>query len=97
MTKELIIERINNDFVYHAPFGDQVARYASLREAARELAIKIVNDTPISREQSLALTHLEEAVFYANAAIARNEKRQEPDPNTLYPDMLTTEYPKEWR
>jgi hypothetical protein len=29
--------------------------------------------TPVSREQSLALTHLEEVVMFANAAIARNE------------------------
>ena len=74
MTKEQLIERINNDFVYHAPHGDQVERYASLREAGRQLAIKIVESTPVSREQSLALTKLEEAVMWANAAIARNEK-----------------------
>jgi hypothetical protein len=72
-TKEDIIKRVNNDFVYHAPFGDQVARYAALREAGRLLAIQIVEDTPISREQSLALTKLEEAIMHANSAIARNE------------------------
>jgi len=37
------------------------------------LAIDIIQNTPPSREQSLAITHLEEAIFYANAAIARNE------------------------
>lgn len=73
-TKEELIARINNDFVYHPPFGDQVQRYASLREAGRQLAIKIVENAPVSREQSLALTKLEEAVMWANAAIARNEK-----------------------
>jgi len=73
LTKEDIIRRVNNDFVYHAPFGDQLARYAALREAGRLLAIQIVNDTPISREQSLALTNLEQAIMFANAAISRNE------------------------
>ena len=73
LTKEDIIKRVNNDFTYHAPFGDQVARYAALREAGRLLAIQIVEDTPISREQSLALTKLEEAIMHANSAIARNE------------------------
>lgn len=72
-TKEDIISQINNRFTYHPPFGDQVARYAALREAGRLLAIQIVEDTPISREQSLALTKLEEAVMHANSAIARNE------------------------
>jgi hypothetical protein len=72
-TKEDILKRIDNDFTYHAPHGDQLARYAAMREAGRQLAIKIVESTPISREQSLALTHLENAIFCANAAIARNE------------------------
>jgi len=72
-TKEDLIKRINNDFVHHAPHGDQLARYAALREAGRLLAIKIVESTPISREQSLALTNLEQAIMFANASIARNE------------------------
>jgi hypothetical protein len=33
---------------------------------------------PGSRELSLAITKLEEAVFWANAAIARNEKEVKP-------------------
>jgi hypothetical protein len=37
------------------------------------LAYHIKAETPASREQSLALTHLEDAVFWANAAIARHE------------------------
>ena len=72
--KRQIIDRINNDFVYHPPFGNQVERYAAIREYGRQIAIQIVKDTPCSREQSLALTHLEEAIFWANASIARNEK-----------------------
>ena len=60
-------------FTYHAPKGDQAERYADLRDRAHNLANAIVNFTPASREQSLAITALEEAVFWANAAIARNE------------------------
>jgi len=66
-------ERIENDFSYHAPQGDQVTRYNKLRYKAKEFALLIAEITPYSREQSLALTHLEEAVMFANAAIARNE------------------------
>lgn len=60
-------------FTYHAPKEDQPARYTGIRNRARELAELIVQYTPSSREQSLALTKLEEAVMWANAAIARNE------------------------
>lgn len=60
-------------FTYHAPTGDQPQRYMTLRAKAMDIAELIVELTPESREQSLALTHLEEAVFWANAAIARRE------------------------
>jgi hypothetical protein len=60
-------------FTYHAPKGDQADRYTELRNFARQFALHIVNNTPPSREQSLALTKVEEAVMWANASIARNE------------------------
>lgn len=66
-------DRLERDYTYHAPHGDQTERYEILRARAHELALTIVERTPPGREQSLALTHLEEAVMYANAAIARNE------------------------
>lgn len=64
---------LHNRFTYHAPREDQPKRYVMLRESAKILAEMIVKLTPKSREQSLALTHLEETIFWANAAIARNE------------------------
>lgn len=65
--------QLEKSFKYHAPKGDQPDRYINLRENARVLAYEIVHNTPPSREQSLAITKLEEAIFWANAAIARNE------------------------
>jgi len=65
--------RLDNDFVYHTPKEDQIPRYQALRDQARELAINIVELTPPSREQALALTKLEEAIMHANSAIARGE------------------------
>ena len=72
---EKMVKRIKNDFTYHAPKADstQIDRYATIRDEAHELAYCLLMATPPSREQSLALTHLEEVVFWANAAIARNE------------------------
>ena len=70
---ERIEKQIAEAFVYHAPKDDQRERYAVIRNRARELAQVIAQSTPESREQSLALTKLEEAVMFANAAIARHE------------------------
>lgn len=67
---------INNRFVHHAPIGDQRTRYAMIRGELCAVAKDIVRLTPKSREQSLALTHLEEAMFWANASIARNTKQE---------------------
>lgn len=69
MTKTDIL----NNFIYHAPKGDQTKRYEDLRSKAREFAMLIADSCPDSREKSLAMTKLEEAVMWANAAIARNE------------------------
>lgn len=64
---------IENNFTYHAPKDDQTARYISIREKGKSFARLIEEFCPNSRERSLALTKLEEAVMWANAAIARNE------------------------
>jgi len=66
-------EQIENAFTYHSPKGDQPTRYEFLRKTAKELAYLIEGYCPDSREKSLAITKLEEAVMWANAAIARNE------------------------
>lgn len=65
--------QIDLSFTYHPPFGDQPSRYMAIREAARGLATILAGACPPSRELSLALTHLEDAVMWANASIARNE------------------------
>ena len=60
-------------FTYHPPKGNQPERYEAIRGHALTFATFIVATTPESREQSLALTALDEVVFWANAAIARRE------------------------
>lgn len=59
-------------FTYHAPAGDQPERYVRIRAKALELAELITASSKPAREQSLALTKLEEVVMWANAGIARN-------------------------
>ena len=60
-------------FTYHPPKNGQAERYENLRAQGLHLARLVSEHTPPSREQSLALTHLEQAVMWANAAIARHE------------------------
>lgn len=69
---------IEQIFKYHAPRGDQADRYAALRSAAKTFATRVASLTPPSREQSVALTNVQQAVMWANAAIAINEVDQEP-------------------
>jgi len=63
---------LNNRFTYHAPKDTQPERYVALRDAGKELATLIAQCCPEGREQSLAITKLEEAIFWADAGIARN-------------------------
>jgi hypothetical protein len=67
-------ERIENNFMYHAPTEEQTKKYHELREKGKELAYLIEADCPAGREKSLAMTKLEESIMWANAAIARGVK-----------------------
>lgn len=64
---------IERNFTYHPPKPGQPERYALIRAKAKELAVLIDAQCPRSRERSIAMTKLETTVFWANAAIARNE------------------------
>ena len=66
-------EQIENNFVYHAPKDGQTEKYQQLRSEAKALAHLINDLCPDSREKSLAITKLEDAIMWANASIARNE------------------------
>jgi hypothetical protein len=68
-----LVDQIERAFTHHPPKDTQTARYELFRSKAREFAFLIASESPESREQSLAMTHLEEAVMWVNAAIARNE------------------------
>lgn len=64
--------RIENNFKYHSPKEGQPVKYEAIRNKAKELAYLIDAECPDSREKSIAMTELETAVMWANAAIARN-------------------------
>jgi len=68
-----MMNEIDLRFTYHPPKEGQPERYTKIRDTAKSFAHELVSMCPDSRERSLALTKLEEAVMWANAAIARNE------------------------
>jgi hypothetical protein len=63
----------------HTPTKVGIKKIETLREAAKDYAEVIIKLCPETRERSLALTHLEDSLYSANAAVARNETD---DPDT---------------
>lgn len=66
------LEDLENRFAFH-PANTQERRDAheAIRAEALEFAKFLDERVPDGREKSLAITHLEEVMFWANAAIAR--------------------------
>ena len=64
---------LKNRFTYHAPKEGQPEIYEDIRTMALEFSDLINELCPDSREKSLAMTKLQEAVMWANASIAINE------------------------
>ncbi len=71
---------LKHRFTYHRPVNDtQVQVFERIRDEGLVLARLIDTMTPDGREKSLAFTKVEEAVMWANAAVARN--------SAVYTDM----------
>jgi hypothetical protein len=65
-------DSLEHRFKHHPPTGDKGERHQQVRAACFATAEAITSLVPPSREQSLALTKLEEAMMWANAGIARS-------------------------
>jgi hypothetical protein len=63
-------------FSYHAPHGNQATRYVEIRQTGLALANTVARMCPESPERSTAIAKIREAVMWANAAIACNEKEE---------------------
>jgi len=63
---------LENRFTFHPASSEQAELYQYIRAEARNFAEYLDSVLPESREKSLAVTHLEETVFWANASISRN-------------------------
>lgn len=68
-------ENLDNIFDNHTPPPVQIEKIEDIRGKAKEFAATIIDNCPDSREKSLALTHVQTAMMWANASIAINEKK----------------------
>lgn len=64
---------IEHRFAYHKPGSkDVIDAHSTCRLACGKVALLFAELCPDGRETELAITHLEEAMMWANAAIARH-------------------------
>lgn len=66
------MDDIDNRFVYHKPDEAKGEKHSSVRNDMMTIARKWALNLPEGREKSLAIIKLEEAMFWANASIARS-------------------------
>lgn len=64
---------LDQRFDYHAPNDETRRTHQILRENVKAFAEVTLTQIPEGREASLFLTNLEQASFWAHAAIARNQ------------------------
>ncbi len=67
------MSELDRRFDYHAADEFRAERHRQIREACKAAAAIVDEELVNGREKSLALTNLEQAMFWANASIAREE------------------------
>jgi len=71
--KRDILRQIENNHKHHPPINEHVVKAHELvRELTKQCALGLAGICPDTWELSIALTKMEEAMYWANAAVARN-------------------------
>jgi hypothetical protein len=68
-------EEIKRRTTYHAPTPEAIGKHEMVRGIVTDALFQTDTNIPDCREKSLAITKLEEYMFWANAAIARNHEK----------------------
>jgi hypothetical protein len=81
---------ISHRFAYHAPRDEETRQlHEEVRDVLGSVALAFEEFLPPGREAACAITKLEEAMFWANAAIAR-QPAPEPSPKLPLDTPLST-------
>lgn len=67
-----VVDEWANRFGYHKATEVTIPLHRELREDFLHLAEMIIRKVPAGRERALALTNLQQALFFANAGVAIN-------------------------
>lgn len=67
-------EDLADIFTYHAPGPGDLEKYQNIRAAGLFMATVILDNTPFSPDQTVAIRKIREAVMTANASIALGGK-----------------------
>ena len=73
LSKREIRADLENRFAYHKADTDElVAAHGAVRQKHKALARWVHKNVPDGREKDKAITNIEQAMFWANAAVARH-------------------------
>lgn len=67
-------KNVKERVTYHPPSENQKKFYEKQRKQFTDVIIFVESELEESREKSIAMTKLEEALFWANACVARHMK-----------------------
>lgn len=70
-----LLAALKHRFTHHVPCDEKVASHEEVRALLHSASIDIASLCPDGRELYIALEKLEEAMFWANAAIARGAEK----------------------
>lgn len=74
---------LHNIFTYHEPTPKQLKQYQRVREAAKQFAKVVIENSPPSADQTVAIRKIREAAMIANAAITLDGKTYINDTQTI--------------
>ena len=70
-------DQMDYNLTNHRPSATGIEKIERQRNFAKQFAYAVIDNAPDSPEKTMALRKIEEALFWANAAVARAKENQE--------------------